>query len=396
MTRVLLTEIAPGLAEGLRAALASIDDVEITGYARDGLEAIQMAVSTLPEILLIPERLPGLPGVSACELVSLAAPAVACALLCDRSDEPTLRKAMRAGARAVITPDTTSEELGAIISDLKKLGARRQEPEYKMALDADAMPQTIALLSPRDGAGKSTLAANLGAALLPYAPDRVVLVDLSGQFGSLALLLNAKPTGNIIDLAGYVHEMDMELVETFMVSHSSGLKLLAGAQRPDPAWMDVLSVDFVAVLLGILRRKYRYILCDLPATVWPGSLYAATRAQAALCVGSLWSITELNALAEMIDALVPDYVPDDRFRLVLNRAANQDAFDETALRKATRKKVWHSIPNDTQTVHATANDGVPAVIAKPSSPFSKSVIQLADKLVEECRARVRANLPAHE
>ncbi|NSW56057.1 MAG: response regulator [Armatimonadetes bacterium] len=390
MIRVLITEIAPGLAEGIRAALATVDDVHVTGYARDGLEAVQMAVTTRPEILLLHDHLPGLSGPSACELISLVAPGVACALLCDDSSEQTLRRAMRAGARAVITPATSPQQLAQIIADLKTLPARRRDPEYRMALDPDAMPQTIALLSPRDGAGKSTLAANLGAALLSHAPDKVVLVDLSGQFGSLALLLNSKPAGNVLDLAGYAMEMDLDLVETFLFSHPSGLKLLAGAARPDPAWMDILSVNFIAALLGILRRRYRYIICDLPATVWPGSLYAASRAQLALCVGSLWSITELNALAEMIDAFVPHFVTDESFRLVLNRAANQDAFDEAALRKATRKKIWHSVPNDSQTVHAAANDGVPAVLAKPSSPFSRSITQLADKIVEEARARVPA------
>ena len=63
MIRVLITEIAPGLAEGIRAALASVDDVHVTGYARDGLEAVQMAVTTRPEILLRPSIscLPGPP-----------------------------------------------------------------------------------------------------------------------------------------------------------------------------------------------------------------------------------------------------------------------------------------------------------------------------------------------
>ena len=59
MIRVLLTEVAPGAAEGIRAVLASHDEIEVVGYPHDGLEAAQMAVATQPDIMIVHEYLAG-------------------------------------------------------------------------------------------------------------------------------------------------------------------------------------------------------------------------------------------------------------------------------------------------------------------------------------------------
>ncbi len=385
MVRVLITEVAPGVAEGIRAALSTLDDIEIVGYARDGIEAVQMAVAFQPEVLLIHEQLAEMPGTMACELVTLAAPQVACALMCDRDDIATTARAMRAGARAIITPATTTEKLSETVRELRRLAERKETQEYRIATDPAAMPQTIAFLSARDGVGKSTLTANVATAFAKDHPDEVVVVDLCGQFASQALLLDLRPANNIVDLAGFATDMDVDLVETFLTPHPSGFKLLAGGSKPDAAWTDVLSVTFVATLLGLLRRRYPYVLCDMPTTVWPGGLYAISRSQAAVVVTSLWNITELQAVAELVDTLSPQYVSSERVRVVLNRSSDRDWFDKEELCVATGHDVWHEVPNDTQSVVAAANEGNPVVTVRPSSPFGKSALELCTKLIDELR-----------
>ncbi len=380
MIRVLLTEVAPGAAEGIRAVLSTHDEIEVVGYPRDGLEAAQMAVATQPDIMLVHEHLPGISGLQACELTSLAAPEVACMLLSDREDVETLKRAMRSGVRAVVTPTTTAAELGATLRDLNRVGKAKGQREYALVTDPSTMPQTIAFVSARDGVGKSTLITNLGTVLAQRHPNQIALVDLCGQFGSAALLLNLRPEHTIIDLAGFAGDMDIELVDTFMERHPSGLRVLAGGAKPDPAWTDALSVGFVASLLGLLRTKYRFILCDIPTLVWPGSLYAVSRAQQCLLVTSLFDVTAVRETASLMDALVPDYVPAERLRIVANRLSNSDWFSQDDLRKATGQETWHQIPNDSQNVFAAANEGEPLVTAKPTLAFSKAVMALADKV----------------
>jgi pilus assembly protein CpaE len=385
MIRLLLTETAPGAAEGIRAMLATQEQIEVVGYPRDGLEAAQMAVRLRPDVLLVHERLPEMGGLLACELVSQAAPDVACALLCDLDDAATLRRAMRGGARAVVSTMTAAEALANTVRDLAQARNARSLPEYALATDPAAMPQTIALLSARDGAGKSTLAANLAALLVQEAPGQVALVDLCGQFGAAALLLNMQPTNTIMGLASFQADLDLDLVETFMESHPLGLKVLAGGARPDPAWTDALSVNFVAALIGLLRRRFRFVVLDIPPLVWPGSLYAISRSQAALLLTGLTDVTGLRETAAFSDAICPDYIPRERLRLVVNRPQQQEWFGETDVRTATGHEVWHSLPHDAANVFQSANEGTPIVAARPAAPFSKSCQGLARKLVEELR-----------
>ena len=386
MIRVLLTEVTPGAAESVRAMLSSLEELEVVGYPRDGLEAAQMAVALQPDILLVHDRLPGMPGIQACELTSLAAPQVACALMCDSDDAATMQRAMRAGARAIVTPATSTDQLAATLRDLAAVRAKTQEREYGLVTDTSHMPRTIVLLSARDGVGKSTLATNLGTVLAQKVPNEVVLVDLSGQFGSTSLLLNLKANGTITDLAGFAAEIDLDLVDTFLSKHKSGLRVLAGGAKPDPAWTDAIGVDFVATLLGLLRCQYRFVLCDVPTLIWPGSLYAITRAQCCLAVTSLFDVTGLQEIALLIDSLVPKYTTSERLKLVVNRAVDHDCFSEQDVSAAAKRKVWHSVPNDTASMFAAANEGEPLVIAKPTSPFSESVVALADKLIDDTKA----------
>jgi pilus assembly protein CpaE len=383
--RLILTEQAPGAAEGIRAVLSSRTDVQVVGYPRDGLEAAQMASRLQPDVALIHDRLPEMPGTLACELIALSSPRVASVLMCDRNDMATLKRAMRSGARAIISPLTTGEELAATLTDVAEVAGRTAEREYGLVTDPDAMPQTVAFASARDGVGKSTLVVNLAALLGQQMPDRVVLVDLCGQFGSAALLLNIKPGHTILDLASFGPDMDTELVDTFMERHSSGLRILAGGLRPDAAWTDAISVSFVASLLGLLRRRYSLILCDIPALIWPGSLYTISRSQMTLVMANLSDITGVREATAMLEMLSPHYAPEDRLRLVINRVAAHESYSEETVKAATGRPIAYSLPNDAAAIHAAANEGAPVVLAKPQSSYSRAVQAMAGKLMQQLR-----------
>jgi pilus assembly protein CpaE len=363
--------------------LATREEIQILGYPRDGLEAAQMSVALKPNVVLIHDRLPEMSGGMACELIAQAAPGVATVLICDRTDPATLQRGMRSGARAVVSPLTSADELAALLRDLAEVSSLGDQREFRLVTDPTAMPVTIAMISARDGVGKSTLAANLAVTLAGRFPGEVALVDLCGQFGTVGILLNLRPTHNVVDLAGFVGEMDAELVDTFLERHASGLRVLAGGQRPDPAWTDAVSVGFVARLLGLLRRRYSYIICDVPALVWPGGLYAISRAQCSLVVTSLSDVTCIRETAALVEMLAPAHVAPEFLHTVVSRVSSHDWFSEDDVRSATRRPVWHSQPNDSPGTFAAANEGVPLVLSKPNTPYAKAVGILADKVTAE-------------
>ena len=69
------------------------------------------------------------------------------------------------------------------------------------------------------------IAANLAVAL--YSEDTAtVIVDGDLQFGDIPVLFNSVSKLTILDLAPRVAELDQELVEEVLTTHSSGVKIL--------------------------------------------------------------------------------------------------------------------------------------------------------------------------
>jgi len=210
--RIMITEPQPGSADMLRIRLTSelggshTGKFEIIGYARDGLEAAQMATQMVPDVILIHESLPGMNGYEACEMISLAAPNVATVLLVDptRLSQPEVaRRALRAGARGVLSADPSTEALLETLHDLIALQERRKQPEYELITDPMKMPVTFAVTGAKGGIGKTTVATNLAVSFARRFPNEVLLVDFYGQYGNVSLMLNLSPDGTIRDLANF-------------------------------------------------------------------------------------------------------------------------------------------------------------------------------------------------
>ena len=67
--RVLLADDHMVVREGLRAMLAAAEDVEIVGEASDGWEAVRLARTTAPEVIVMDLAMPLLNGLGAMQNV---------------------------------------------------------------------------------------------------------------------------------------------------------------------------------------------------------------------------------------------------------------------------------------------------------------------------------------
>ena len=64
---------------------------------------------------------------------------------------------------------------------------------------------------------------------------KVALIDANLQFGDVVIFMKIQPTRTIADLAPRAYEMDVELLNTVMTPHPSGLKVLAAPPTPEDA-----------------------------------------------------------------------------------------------------------------------------------------------------------------
>ena len=113
--RVLIADDQRVVREGLSMLVALIDDVEVVGAASDGAEAVRLAETYRPDVILMDLRMPDLDGIAATGLLRDRLPAARVLVLTTYADQDAIVPALRAGARGYLTKDASAEQIEAAI-----------------------------------------------------------------------------------------------------------------------------------------------------------------------------------------------------------------------------------------------------------------------------------------
>ncbi len=98
------------LREGLSRSMSE-HGFDVVGEARDGVEAVNMAYSLTPDVILMDVSMPEMDGVEACRQVRLAVPGTKVVMLTMHADQDVLANAIRAGACGYLVKDCSTEEI---------------------------------------------------------------------------------------------------------------------------------------------------------------------------------------------------------------------------------------------------------------------------------------------
>jgi DNA-binding NarL/FixJ family response regulator len=110
---VLVADDQPLMRCALRMSLAAEPDIEVVGEAADGIEAIELAERTRPDVVVMDIRMPRLDGVEATRrLTDQHRPEPMKVLIITTFDlDEYVIEALRAGASGLLLKDATSAEL---------------------------------------------------------------------------------------------------------------------------------------------------------------------------------------------------------------------------------------------------------------------------------------------
>lgn len=109
--RLVIADDHPIFLKGLRALLESEAGFEIVGEARNGAEAVQLAQTLKPDVLLLDVAMPGVTGLVALEKLAAAAVNVRTILLTAAIEKSAVVTALQLGARGVVLKESATQVL---------------------------------------------------------------------------------------------------------------------------------------------------------------------------------------------------------------------------------------------------------------------------------------------
>ena len=294
-------------------------------------------------------------------------------VLCSGTANGFVQRAFAAGADDLIMLDA-----GPVVTDASanELAFALHKAVVRKIAPADQDPSLatmICVLGPKGGIGKTMVACNLALTLLSRR-SRVVLVDLDLQFGDVTLSLGLRPERTIYDLATSGGSLDANKVDAFLITHHTGLKVLAAPIRPDQT--GAISTEFMTDVISVLRSEYEYIVIDTPPSFSPEVIAAVDLSTFVVMVGMLDALSLKNAKLGLETLDLMGY-PNERVRVVLNRANTSVGITNRDVANILERSPEVLIPSS-RDITTSVNEGNPIVLSQKNSDAARSFNALAD------------------
>ena len=120
MIRVLVADDHPIVRGGIVSLLGAADDIEVVGEATDGLEAVRLAASLEPDLVLMDLRMTGIDGDEATSRILAAQPTVRVVVLTTYESDASILTAIEAGASGYLLKAAPPEEILAGIRSVAR------------------------------------------------------------------------------------------------------------------------------------------------------------------------------------------------------------------------------------------------------------------------------------
>ncbi|MDJ0336460.1 response regulator transcription factor [Salinibacterium sp. G-O1] len=148
MIRVLVADDHPIVRGGIVALLAAAPDIEVVGEASDGLEAVAMAATLAPDVVLMDLRMPGLDGDAATARILTDRPQARVVILTTYETDASILTAIEAGASGYLLKAAPQDEILAGVRSVARGEVALAPAIAAMLVNRVAKPSIS--LSPRE------------------------------------------------------------------------------------------------------------------------------------------------------------------------------------------------------------------------------------------------------
>ena len=206
-----------------------------------------------------------------------------------------------------------------------------------------------------------------------------MIVDGSFQFGDVGVLLNLNPRSkSIADLVPELEAGDLDSLDTFVITHSSGVKALLAP----PSARDGRAGHpgrHQADHRGAAHRN-DLVVVDCTAFFNDTTLAILDVADIILTMLSL-EITSIKNMRLFLEVAEQLGYEAGKVRLVLNRADSALGIRVTDVEHSIGRKVDETIVSDGRSVVYALNRGVPFFLSNKEAQVSQDILRLARTVI---------------
>lgn len=244
--------------------------------------------------------------------------------------------------------------------------------------------EAIAVVAPKGGQGKTTLAVNLATALAEVAPNSVVLVDADMQFGDVAAALGLQPERTIVEAVSDA-AVDEIVFKTFLTHHDGGFFVVASA--PSPELGDSISAEALGRLIDRLRRTFRYVVVDTTPGLGEQTLAALEHVTDAVFVTNM-SVPSLRAMRTEFELLTTIGLMPGNRHIVLNQTDKLSGLTVRDAEHIIGAPIDVEIPRSSAVLLAS-NRGVPLIHDDVRDPAAKAIRSVVMRIAPEAHPKRR-------
>jgi pilus assembly protein CpaE len=338
--------------------------------AENGLNGLSLARTLKPDLIICDVMMPDIIGYEVVrslrrEQEFAQTPIL---MLTAQSGLQDKLKAFEAGADDHLTKPFEPAELAARVTVLLRRAQMAQDAKAAAPVDIRDEARMIAIHSLRGGTGCSSLATNLSIGLRNLWQGETILLDLSMMAGQVALMLNASLKRTWADIARFAPaQLDLDAVNSIITRHESGLGFIAAPTLPSEA--DTIKNQTLEVALRLIKKRYSYVIADLPHDFYEATLQALDLSDLILLVTSP-DMASIRATAAALDTYQKLNYPAERIKIVLNATFPRLGLQQDKIATALGVPISIVIPYTQDLFVEAINTGKPVIINKPNEPIS--------------------------
>jgi pilus assembly protein CpaE len=383
--RILVLSDSPQASDVIAAMLQSEPGFNVSVSPAAYGEGTRAARQASPDVVvLVADSLAAADPVAEVEELEASAPQAAVVVLGVDARTPP-REFYLAGARDCLSPPYDRETVTNSVRRAYQLERRLRERLEMSQGSAQRRHRckTIAVHGVKGGVGTTTIAANLAVGLRQLTGERVALIDASLQAGDIGVALNLVGSAGLDDLVMKLNELDTDLMNRILITHSSGVRVLLAPR--DLERVEAIGGDEIRRVLTFLSSHFDYIVIDTAPYLDTPGLAALDHADQIILLTTP-EVPALRNAGRFVQTARRLGYPPNKLLLALNRVGSRNGVPLVEVEKSLGWRPQATIPSAGAAFIKAANHGEAVVKLGAWRGASRSLLELA-RLVSVSPAR---------